>query len=447
MKQNMSYEEIEAYLLEVPKFTKKNPLEETRGFYQYLLSKDSGMDIKESDFGKIIHIAGTNGKGSVCAYLNAIGRASGYRVGMFTSPHLIDMRERFQINGEMVSKESFVSAFYELEEVLAAYQSRKPSYQPTFFERMFFIMVFLFCKEKLDLLILETGLGGRLDTTNVIEHPTLTIITEIGYDHMAYLGNCIEDIAMEKAGIIKAGVPVVYIDREEAVSVIIEQKAKEKSALCFKVSKNEYKINEIKKKCIDFSVCSRYYDYIEMTLHSCAVYQIENAAIAVRAIDALKSLEQCSCITKDTMIQGIEQMYWPGRMDEVLPQVFIDGAHNEDGVDAFVESVKLLHESGEEAAILLFSAVNDKKYDKMIEKLCTLDCMKEYVITRIPGNRGVKIEELKEQFEVFTNKPIRVFEEIKDAFSYCMQQKGDKDVMYIVGSLYLAGLVKDLIEK
>lgn len=447
MKQNMSYEEIEAYLLEVPKFTKKNPLEETRGFYQYLLSKDSGMDIKESDFGKIIHIAGTNGKGSVCAYLNAIGRASGYRVGMFTSPHLIDMRERFQINGEMVSKESFVSAFYELEEVLAAYQSRKPSYQPTFFERMFFIMVFLFCKEKLDLLILETGLGGRLDTTNVIEHPTLTIITEIGYDHMAYLGNCIEDIAMEKAGIIKAGVPVVYIDREEAVSVIIEQKAEEKSALCFKVSKNEYKINEIKKKCIDFSVCSRYYDYIEMTLHSCAVYQIENAAIAVRAIDALKSLEQCSCITKDTMSQGIEQMYWPGRMDEVLPQVFIDGAHNEDGVDAFVESVKLLHESGEEAAILLFSAVNDKKYDKMIEKLCTLDCMKEYVITRIPGNRGVKIEELKEQFEVFTNKPIRVFEEIKDAFSYCMQQKGDKDVMYIVGSLYLAGLVKDLIEK
>jgi len=446
MKQNMTYEEVQEYLLEVPKFTKKNPLEETKGFYQFLTSKESGSGFQESDLGQVLHIAGTNGKGSVCAYLNSIGKASGYRVGMFTSPHLIDMRERFQIDEEMVSKQSFVNAFYELEEMLAAYQNKKPTYQPTFFERMFFIMIFLFRRENLDLLILETGLGGRLDTTNVIEHPLLTIITEIGYDHMAYLGNRIEDIAMEKAGIIKEGVPVVFVDRQEAVSVIIEQKAKEKNSPCFKVSKNEYKINEIRKKCIDFSVCSRYYDYIEMTLHSCAVYQIENAAIAVCAMDALNSLGKCNRITKDTMIQGIEQMYWPGRMDEVLPQVFIDGAHNEDGVDAFVESVKLLHENGEEAAILLFSAVNDKKYDKMIEKLCTLDCVKEYVITRIPGNRGVMIEELKKQFEVFTNKPIRVFEEIKDAFSYCIQQKGDKDVMYIVGSLYLAGIVKGLTE-
>ena len=158
MKQKMTYEEVEAYLLDVPKFTKKNPLEETRGFYQFLLSEESGMDIKETDFGKIIHVAGTNGKGSVCAYLNAIGRASGYRVGMFTSPHLIDMRERFQINGEMVSKEKFVEAFYELEEALEIYHRRKEAYQPTFFERMFFLMVFLFRKEGLDILILETGL-------------------------------------------------------------------------------------------------------------------------------------------------------------------------------------------------------------------------------------------------------------------------------------------------
>lgn len=447
MKKHMSYEEVEAYLLEVPKFTKKNPLEETKAFYQYLLSEASGMDMKEADFGKIIHIAGTNGKGSVCSYLNAVGKTSGYHIGMFTSPHLIDMRERFQVDGSMVSKEGFIEAFYELELVLENYHKICPFYHPTFFERMFFMMLFLFRKEKLDWLIMETGLGGRLDTTNVVQKPALTIITEIGLDHMAYLGEHIEDIAREKAGIIKPGVPVVYVDRQESVSAIIEEKAKEQKAPCYKVSKNEYKINEIQKKSIDFSVCSRYYDYIEMTLHSCAVYQIENAAIAVRAIDTLKSIEQDNRMTKDTMIQGIEQMYWPGRMDEVLPQIFIDGAHNEDGVDAFVESVELLHKNGEEAAILLFSAVNDKKYDKMIEKLCTLDCIKEYVITRIPGNRGVKIEELKKQFENFTNKPIHVFEEIADAFAYGVQQKGDKDVMYIVGSLYLAGLVKELAEK
>ena len=140
-------------------------------------------------------------------------------------------------------------------------------------------------------------------------------------------------------------------------------------------------------------------------------------------------------------------MRWAGRMEEVLPQVYIDGAHNEDGVEAFLESVRAGWQQEEgKRCFLIFSAVNDKKYDKMIEMLAQLSCVTDFCITRIPGQRGVNINELDKQFRVHTDRNIHVFEEIKDAFGFCMHQKGEKDVVYIVGSLYLAGLVEDLVK-
>ena len=364
-----TYKQAEEYILEVPKFTTKNPLEETRGFYQFLQKRD----YKEESLGKIIHIAGTNGKGSVCSFVNSVCLESGYHVGMFTSPHLITMRERFMIDGEMVSEEAFLDAFFWLEEAIDAYHEISPDYQPTFFERLFFMSLCLFQKAGVDISIMETGLGGRLDTTNVMEKPSVCVITEIGLDHMAYLGETIEQIAGEKAGIIKPGIPVVYADKRGESSVVIERIAKEKEACCYKVSKNAYKINKIQKKCIDFSVCSRYYDYVRLVVETAAVYQVENATIAMSALEVLKEKEQLTQITQETMRSGIRKMRWPGRMEEVLPQVFIDGAHNEDGVEAFLASVKAgwQQEDGKRC-FLIFSAVNDKKYDKMIEMLAEL---------------------------------------------------------------------------
>ena len=138
------------------------------------------------------------------------------------------------------------------------------------------MMLWLFTKVGVEVTVLETGLGGRLDTTNVVEHPSLTMITEIGMNHMAYLGDTLEKIAGEKAGIIKSGVPVVYFDKRKETSAVLWQKAAEVGAECFKVSKNAYKINGIQKKCIDFSVCSRYYGYIGLQAHTTAAYQAEN---------------------------------------------------------------------------------------------------------------------------------------------------------------------------
>ena len=224
-----TYEQAQDYILEVPKFTTKNPLEETRGFYHFLQTRG----YQEEKLGKIIHIAGTNGKGSVCAFMDAVCRESGYRVGMFTSPHLISMRERFVIDGEMVSEEAFLEAFWWLEEAIDAYHEQKADYQPTFFERLFFMSLFLFQRAGVDISIMETGLGGRLDTTNVFEHPSVCVITEIGLDHMAYLGDTIEKIAEEKAGIIKEGSPVVFVDKRPESTVVIEKRAAKRNILQF----------------------------------------------------------------------------------------------------------------------------------------------------------------------------------------------------------------------
>ena len=439
-----NYNTAEQYLNDVPKFTTKNPLEATKRFYQYLLSDQAATEIKEEKLGAVIHVAGTNGKGSVCAYLEAICRESGYHVGMFTSPHLITTRERFRIDGEMVSEEDFVEAFNWLSEQIDTYHGICADYQPTYFERLFFMMLYLFCKAGVDVTVLETGLGGRLDTTNVVAHPAVTVITEIGMDHMAYLGNTLEAIASEKAGIIKQGVPLVYFDKRPETSVVFEQKALEVGADCYKVSKNAYKINEIQKKYIDFSVCSRYYGYIGLQAQTTAAYQAENAAIAVHAAEVLAKSADLDRIDEKSIRLGIAHMHWAGRMEEILPDVYIDGAHNEDGIMAFIESVK--QSKPKKPVIVLFSAVNDKKYDKMIQMLTEVDCIDQFCITQIPGSRGVKIEELAKQFQMNTDKPVHDFENITDAYAFCKKERGEHGTLYIVGSLYLAGLAEDILK-
>lgn len=433
-----NYEEAERLLSEIPKFTTKNPLEETRGFYDFVQE-----EIAEERLGRLVHVAGTNGKGSVCAFLQQIFLESGYHVGMFVSPHLITTRERFVIDGEMVSEEAFVEAFHWLLAKISAYQRLKCGYEPTYFERLFFMGMYLFAKAGVELTILETGLGGRLDTTNVIKKPTLCVITEIGLDHTAYLGDTIGQIAYEKAGIIKQDVPVVFLERKKEAFDVLMKKASECGSKCYIVSKKEYKINKIKKKCIDFSVASRYYDYDRMIIDTPALYQAENAALAIKACEAL--MQECG-FGLLRVREGVQKMRWPGRMEEIIPNVYIDGAHNEDGVEAFVDSLR--HAVDLKQCMLIFSAVQDKQYDRMIERLCSLDMVAEFVLTHIPNERGAGLDALADCFRGNTDKAVRAFEEIEDAVSYCLDKRSDavRDI-YIAGSLYLAGAVRKLFKK
>ena len=196
-----TFEEAVNYLYDVPRFTKKNTLTDTKAYLQRLGNPDAKM--------KIIHVAGTNGKGSTCAYMRSILEAAGYRVAVFTSPHLVDIRERFLIKGEMVEKQTFLDAFLQIYESLdwkilsqdSETVTEKVAYHPTFFEYLFFMAMIIFSKEEIDYCILETGLGGRLDATNAVSQKELSVITRISLDHVEYLGDTIAQIASEKAGI------------------------------------------------------------------------------------------------------------------------------------------------------------------------------------------------------------------------------------------------------
>ena len=197
----MNYEEAVAYIEETPKFTTKNKLEHTKECLRRL-----GNPQKQF---QVVHVAGTNGKGSTCAFLTSVFREAGYSCGLFTSPHLVVINERFQINEKNIDNDTFLRAFEKVKK-LADELVAEGSYHPTYFEFLFLMGMVIFADANVDYVILETGLGGRLDATTAVEEPSACVITSISFDHMQYLGNTIEAIAGEKAGIIVPGVPVIY---------------------------------------------------------------------------------------------------------------------------------------------------------------------------------------------------------------------------------------------
>ena len=198
----MSYDEAVDYVYRIPTFTKKNTPEDTRGFYEYL---DCPGEREGSSQPAIVHVAGTNGKGSVCSYVSSVMIGAGYHTAMFTSPHLVDIRERFRIDGEMMRKETFLELLNFCLEKVEEFRKKNGSetYHPTYFEILFFIAMLWFEQQNVDVIVLETGMGGMRDATNVIRRPAVSVITRIGLDHMEYLGDTKEKIAQEKAGIIK----------------------------------------------------------------------------------------------------------------------------------------------------------------------------------------------------------------------------------------------------
>ena len=417
-----TFEEAVDYLYAVPRFTTKNTMEDTKAYLKSLGCPDNKM--------KIIHVAGTNGKGSVCAYLRCILEEAGYKVAVFTSPHLVDVRERFLVGGEMISKEAFLEAFLQIYESLDWNSLVKgKGYHPTFFEYLFFMAMLIFPKEQPDFCILETGLGGRLDATNAVNHKELSIITRIGLDHVEYLGNTLAEIAGEKAGIMQAGVPLVFSDVEPEATKVFEDRAAELDIPLYPVSKNDYAFLNFKNKNIDFCLHTRYYDYIRLTLHTIARYQMENASLAVRALEAL---DQGRTITAKQIQQGVYRCFWQGRMEEILPDVYVDGAHNEDGIRAFLETVK---EDGMDnvagSRTLLFSVVEDKDYHHMIEKLAASKLFSKIAIAHMQTGRAAGLSHIREQFmQSFSRDYSSNFEEELKKFHPSLEVEDAEEAIY-----------------
>ena len=270
-----NYEEIVQYLLSIPKFSSKNEASHTKSLLERLGSPQKVFSI--------IHVAGTNGKGSVCAYVNSVLCEAGKRVGMFTSPHLVRVNERFRIQGKPVSDEAIVRAFEKVKTVMDAMEEEGLNH-PTFFETMLALGMVIFREANVEWLLLETGMGGRLDATNVVT-PKLTAITSIGMDHMEYLGNTLEEIAGEKAGIIKEKVPVVFAQGAGEVNRVICQKAEKLRAPLYPVSRKQVKTLKKDNKTIAFFVENRYYESVSLTLSTIGTYQIENALVAHKLLE------------------------------------------------------------------------------------------------------------------------------------------------------------------
>lgn len=429
---HFSYEEAVNYILDVPRFTKKNVPEDTEHFFDFLG--------RPGERAKIVHVAGTNGKGSVCAFVTSVLERAGISTGLFSSPHLVDIRERFRLNGEMISREAFASCLNRVMDSLELFRAEtgKAEYHPTFFELLFFMGMLWFSDQKAEAIVLETGMGGRLDATNVVRRPAVCVITRIGLDHMEYLGDTKEKIAAEKAGIIKPQVPVVFWDEDPSVSRVIVEKAKKIDAETIPVSEEEVGFFNFKNKTVDFSMRSGYYEYIRVCLHTPAVYQRQNAALAVRALEVLNGKlmqepEAAKRITREAIEEGLSAAHWSGRMEEVLPGVLIDGAHNEDGVHAFLESVR--HDGCEGRRSLLFSVVSDKRAGRMAEQILESGLFSRIVAAPMKSGRSLTREQLD---EIWMGQA-ELYDSPEKAFDTLIREKGKKDMVYAAGSLYLAG--------
>ena len=419
------------YLLGIPLWTKKkNTLDEVRHFLKELGNPDEQLNI--------IHVAGTNGKGSVCADLTAMLMEAGYHVGTFVSPHLTDVTERFLVDGVPVEEAGFSESFARVKAVTDRLTAEGYAH-PTFFEFVFLMAMDLYGRRKPDFVVLEPGLGGRLDTTNVIRHPLACVITSISLDHTQYLGDTVELIAAEKAGIIKPGIPVVYDNNDRAAGAVIAAAADRLGSAAYGLTAED--------SCWGVSFA--------------APYQAMNAALAVKVLEIL----EIEGVNAEVCRKALASVHWTGRMQQVAPDVWVDGAHNPGGIRAFIQAVKAQNglavqekqsaqqpDQGEQNAAdmhpqiqLLFAAVSDKDYHEMIRLLCTELSPERVTVVQLKSERGLQADALARQFEDAGCSHVTAFDSTKDALKHVLSEKKEGDHLYMVGSLYLIGeILEDL---
>lgn len=434
----MKYQEVVDYLYNIPRFTKGGHMENVRLLLE-------AFDCPQDSF-KYIHVAGTNGKGSVCAYMEQCLRLCHQRTGLFTSPHLVRVNERMKIDGKEISDEDFIRLFLTVHSKVEEMKD-KGLMEPTFFEYIYVMAMLYFREQKIDYGVIETGLGGRMDFTNVVRKPVLTVITSIGLDHTQVLGHSIEAIAMEKSGIIKAGAPLVYYGQDARVSAIIEAQAAAHHVQAVKLTDENIKILEDHGCTIDFSLKYGYDVNYTLTLNTAAVYQMINSSLAVMGLRLLWP-GLCMAADKDRQFEsliktGLKSTYWPGRMEAVGADFFVDGAHNEAGVEAFAATIARGFEN--RPLVLVFAVAGDKDYEPMIQSLCSLQSLRAVVVTEIENGRRCSASMIAQIFRKNWNGFVCETYNIREALNQGLALRQNNGIVCCVGSLYLVGSVKEIL--
>jgi len=388
---------------------------------------------------KVIHVAGTNGKGSTSSLISSILQSNGYKVGLYTSPHLVDFTERIKINNKPIDREK-VSELLERIKPSIDKVANTPSYgHPTFFEVITSMAFLYFFEEQVDFLVLEAGLGGRLDATNVCE-PLISVITHVDYDHMDKLGNSLEEITREKGGIIKPGGIVISSKQYDKAYKEIKKIADEKNSLIYSVGREiNYKIVKSDIKGVVFDLKGIYHDYKNLHTPLLGRHQADNAATAITTVEALKIKE--INISEKTIRDGLKKVKWTGRLEIIQnnPTLVLDGAHNPSGVKVVRDALKEIFSY--HRLILVLAIFADKNYKKMIQILApNADLI---IATKAKNPRAASPQIIaKEAAQYIGQDKIVVTEDIPQAINCALSNSKEDDLICLTGSLYTVGEAK-----
>jgi len=382
-----------------------------------------------------IHVAGTNGKGSVCAMLDSMLRVCGLKVGLYTSPFLQFYNERIRINGVSVSEDILAWAVTRVKEAADALAGQ--NIHPTAFELGTATAFLIFLQEKVDIAVVEVGLGGRLDPTNVIT-PLVSVITALGMDHMEYLGDTLEKIAGEKAGIVKPGVPVVLYPARQEAEVVVRNVCGQKQAPLIALRHRQAVFHQADAfgSHADFDLPKGKMEDVRIPLPG--LHQVENALTALAAMDMLTGFS----VRREAMRQGMERVHWPARLEWIgkSPRVLMDGAHNPQGMEALRQFVDLfLHQ---EKRVLLAGVLREKLNSKMLEDMAALA---DQAITVTPDNhRAMPASELKTLLQE-EGCAAETAPSLEVGLKRAKELAGQDGIIIAAGSLYLAGALRTML--
>ncbi len=387
-----------------------------------------------------LHIGGTNGKGSTAAFAASVLEAAGYRVGLYTSPYLVQFTNRMAINGLDIPRQRLVELVGRVKPLTEEIASEPALGQPTEFEVVTALALTYFAQEAPDIVVLEVGLGGRLDATNAVL-PKVTVITTVSLEHTHVLGDTPEAIAREKAGIIKEGVPVVTGTKGSVLDVVEETAAIQKAPL-YRLGEDfsaKGISNGLLGQHLHYSGISRHYDNLKISL--LGNYQLENAAVALAALELLS--EKGYNLPEESIRRGLEVTRWPGRMEVIgsSPLVVIDGAHNIEAFKALRASMSSLF--AHRKLVLLLGLLDDKVAEEILAEILPL--ADEIIFTRPNSPRAADPGALKDTAGKVTSKSVFVREEISEAVRLAFSLAGAQDLILIAGSLYLISEVRHFL--
>ena len=415
-KRDILYDDVIRYLYGLQKYGIKFGLSKTSNLLKFFGNPHHGQ--------RYVHIAGTNGKGSVAAMLEAVLLESGLKVGLYSSPHLVRFTERFRINGQEISPEKVAAIGGELMDVI---DSKEP---PTFFEVVTAMALIYFAREGTDISIMEVGMGGRLDATNVIR-PRVSVITNISLDHQFFLGRHLRDIAKEKAGIIKQGVDLVTGATQPVVIELFRRKCQEKGASFWRVGKDvRYRTNGTR---LNYYGLKRRLKDLELGLHG--IYQHRNAATALAVVELLGEKEGYK-VSSDHIRAGLRKPVWPGRLHIVSrePLLILDGAHNPGAIRSLAHSIQKGFRY--RRLILVLGVMGDKDIKGIMRGIVPIA---DYVIYSRPEYHRAAAPETLERVGAPIGKPGEILPELPQALQRARELASPEDMILVTGSLFAVG--------